>query len=149
MIQTRGMRWWDIPDVHELERKCFPQDTWTRDQFWQELAQPTRRYLVAVTGQQIVGYAGAFIVAPDSDVQTLAVDPDFRAQGIGQLLVEGLFAVAGESGATAMVLEVRADNAAAIGLYERNGFVAISRRSRYYPDGSDALILQRRPVKPA
>jgi len=41
------------------------------------------------------------------------------------------------------MLEVRADNAAAIALYERLRFRAISTRPRYYPDGTDALVMRR------
>lgn len=146
MIQIRDMRWWDIPEVHELERRCFPRDTWTIEQFWTELAQPTRRYQVATSDDSIVGYAGIFVLAPDSDVQTLAIADENRGQGLGGQLLDAAIASAVSAGARSMHLEVRADNDAALGLYERRGFAVISRRSSYYPDGSDALILQLRPL---
>lgn len=149
MTEIRPMRWWDIPAVQHIEEQCFsrfPGDSWSIQQFWQELAQPTRNYVVAVDGASIVGYAGAFILAPDSDIQTVAVDPRYRGRGIADQLIEALMTQAEIGGATSMLLEVRADNAAAIALYERHGFEPLSRRSKYYPDGGDALIWRRRPL---
>lgn len=146
MITVRRMRWWDVATVHRLEMQCFPLDSWSLEQFWQELGQPTREYVVAEDGSSIVGYAGAFVLSPDSDVQTIAVDPAVRGRGIGEQLLEHLISTASDQGATGMVLEVRSDNSSAIGLYERFGFERISRRAGYYPDGGDAVILQRRPL---
>jgi len=146
MIEIRTMRWWDIPQVHELEQQCFPRDTWTIEQFWTELAQPTRRYQVAWSDDVIVGYCGIFLLAPESDVQTLAIADEHRGQGVGGQLLDVAIASAGSAGARSMTLEVRADNEAALALYGRRGFAVISRRSSYYPDGSDALILQLRPL---
>ena len=146
MIEIRTMRWWDIAQVHDLEQRCFPRDTWSVDQFWQEVAQPTRRYQVAASDDSIVGYSGIFILAPDSDVQTLAVADEYRGRGVGGQLLDAAIASAASAGARTMTLEVRADNDPALTLYERRGFAVISRRSSYYPDGSDALILQLRPL---
>ncbi len=43
-----------------------------------------------------------------------------------------------------MMLEVRADNAAALRLYERAGFVLLSTRRRYYQPGDvDALVMRK------
>jgi len=146
MIEIRTMRWWDIAQVHELEQRCFPRDTWSVEQFWTELAQPTRRYQVVASDDWIVGYCGIFILAPDSDIQTLAVAEDQRGRGVGRQLLDAAIASAASAGARSMTLEVRADNDAALTLYEGRGFAIVSRRSSYYPDGSDALILQLRPL---
>ena len=146
MIEIRTMRWWDIAQVHELEQRCFPRDTWSIEQFWTELAQPTRRYQVVASDDSIIGYSGIFILAQDSDIQTLAVAEDQRGRGVGRQLLDAAIASAASAGARSMTLEVRADNHAAVTLYESHGFATISRRSSYYPDGSDALILQLRPL---
>jgi hypothetical protein len=44
------------------------------------------------------------------------------------------------------MLEVRADNAGAIALYERFGFERISVRRGYYPGGVDAWVMRLRPL---
>jgi ribosomal-protein-alanine N-acetyltransferase len=130
--------------VAGLEGALFPQDPWSVEQFWQELAQDTRAYVVADGEEGLEGYAGAFLLAPDSDVQTIGVRADRRGRGLASRLLSALTAEARASGCTHMMLEVRADNAAAIRLYERHGFAAISRRPAYYPDGGDALVMRAR-----
>jgi [ribosomal protein S18]-alanine N-acetyltransferase len=137
------MRWWHLPQVAAIEAGLFPADPWSSEQFWQELAQPTRTYLVALEDDAVIGYAGMFVMPPDADVQTVAVRADRQGRGVArQLLVALLDHVEGR-GATHTLLEVRADNVQALGLYESLGFVRISERRRYYPDGGDALILRR------
>jgi ribosomal-protein-alanine N-acetyltransferase len=47
-----------------------------------------------------------------------------------------------------MFLEVATNNWAARALYSAAGYAEVGRRRRYYPDGSDALVL-RAPLSPA
>ena len=148
MITVRPMRWWDIPSVHGIEESCFPNDSWSVDQFWRELAGATRDYVVADSNGTVVGYAGISSIASDSDLQTLAVDPRHRGAGLGRQLLATMLEHAHERGATSMILEVRADNTAAQKLYATAGFETIATRARYYPAGSDALIMRRRPLSP-
>ena len=138
------MRWWHLDRVADLEQELFPQDPWKKEQFWQELELDTRRYVVATSSGDVVGYAGAFVLSPDSDVQTIAVRADCQGAGLGARLLVELVRSARAAGATQMMLEVRSDNVHAISLYERHRFEAISTRRRYYPDGGDALIMRRR-----
>ncbi len=145
-VQIRPMRWWDIPAVTALEQTLFPTDAWSEEQFWGELAQQTRLYLTAERAGHVIGYAGAFVLAPDSDLQTIAVDPSVQGAGTGRRLLTELMALVSELGAESMMLEVRADNSRAITMYERMGFERISTRARYYADGTDAQIWRRRPL---
>lgn len=83
----------------------------------------------------------------EGEILTLAVDPRRRREGLARLLVEAACALARESGAEAMFLEVALDNAAAIGLYRRAGFDEVGRRPGYYDRGggqrADALVMRR------
>ena len=146
MTRVRQMRWWDLSRVHEIESACFANDRWSIDQFWRELSGPTRDYVVAELDRTVVGYAGIATIAPDCDLQTIAVDPAERGSGIGAQLLRTALHRARSRGATSMILEVRADNARAKELYERNGFDTIATRRGYYRDGSDALIMRCRPL---
>ena len=146
MIEVRPMRWWDIPRVHAIEKVCFPDDSWSLDQFWRELAGDTRDYCVAEIDGTVIGYAGISTIPPDSDLQTLAVDPQHRGSGVGRDLLLSALHHASDRGATSMILEVRTDNSAARSLYTEVGFESIATRSRYYPDGGDALIMRCRPI---
>ncbi|MDQ1697281.1 MAG: [ribosomal protein S18]-alanine N-acetyltransferase [Frankiaceae bacterium] len=142
----RPMRWWDIEPVLRLENELFLGDAWSDTMFWSELAERSSRcYLVATQLDDVVGYAGLCAYPPDQAyVQTIAVDPRHQGQGAGTMLLLALLAEAQQRGCANVDLEVRADNARAIALYERHGFRRIGVRRRYYqPSGTDALVMRR------
>ena len=145
-VDVRPMRWPDIEPVHRLESELFTVDPWSIEQFWSELAQQSRAYAVAVDGERIIGYAGAFLLAPDSDVQTIAVSPRDQGRGVGAILLTWLIEQAVAQGCRQMLLEVRSDNVPAIAMYERFGFERISVRRDYYERGVDAVIMRLRPI---
>jgi ribosomal-protein-alanine N-acetyltransferase len=144
VVQVTPMRWWHIGEVAELEAELFPDDRWSVEQFWSELAQPTRSYVVVTESNRIIGYAGLFVVAPQSDVQTIAVRSDSQGKGVGAALLAALLDEAARRGAAEILLEVRSDNEAAVSIYTRHGFERISHRRGYYPDGGDAAIMRHR-----
>ena len=146
-VTLRRMRWWDIPAVRELEHRLFPQDSWTVETFWSELAgvPATRHYLVAEAADgRIVGYAGLFAARDQADVQTIGVHTDHQGTGLGRRLLDALLAEAERRGCREVFLEVRAENEAAIRLYERASFEVTGRRRGYYGPGVDALTMRRR-----
>ncbi len=146
-VILRPMRWWDIAPAAQIDHERFGDTAWTQAQFWGELAQPTRHYVVAARvhpgGEEIVGYAGLWFMPPDSDVQTLAVAAGQEGTGLGSRLLACLLDEARARGCARTMLEVRADNARAISLYSRHGFEVVSRRSSYYGPGLDAVIMCR------
>lgn len=144
-VRVRRMRWWDIEEAAALERGLFPGDAWSVEAFWGELAKrDSRYYLVARAASGLVGYAGLLAGPGEADVLTLAVAPTVRRNGLGRRLLGELLAEAERRGCTDIHLEVRADNAAAVALYAREGFERVGVRRRYYADGTDAWVLRRR-----
>ena len=89
-VTVEPLRWWHLPQVHAIEEVLFPGDCWSVEQFWSELAQPTRCYVVATDADEVVGYAGLFLLPPDADIQTVAVRQDRQGQGIARRLVSDL-----------------------------------------------------------
>ena len=92
---------------------------------------------------QVIGFASARLLVAEAHVVRLAVSEAHRRRGTGRALLDGLIAWAVTSGAEALLLEVRAGNAAALALYARAGFEVEGRRDGYYPDGEAALLLRR------
>ncbi|GII88565.1 ribosomal-protein-alanine acetyltransferase [Sphaerisporangium siamense] len=135
----------DLPAVLSIERATFPFDAWSEGMLRGELAdQPrTRHYIVAVAGGEIVGYAGLAAAGDQADVQTIAVRTASQRAGIGSAMLSELLAEAVRRGATAVFLEVRADNPPAQAMYERFGFERIGLRRDYYDDGTDAIMMMR------
>ena len=77
---------------------------------------------------------------PIAYIQTIEVLPALRGQGAGSELLHRLEASARASGAQVFWLHVDAENAPAIRIYERHGYVCEGREGNYYPQGREALI---------
>lgn len=97
---------------------------------------------VAQDLETIVGYAGLWLMVDSAHVTTIAVDPPYRGEGIGELLLVGLIDKAIALGAREMTLECRVSNYIAQALYRKYTFRSSGLRKRYYSDdGEDALIM--------
>jgi ribosomal-protein-alanine N-acetyltransferase len=147
-VTLRPLRWWDVERLIPVERDLFGPTAWTAEAFWAELAHPRSRWYVIAEGPagELLGYAGLMVSGSEADVQTVAVAPSGRHRGLGSVLVEALVGQAVRRGAASVLLEVRADNATAIRLYQRHGFEQISLRRRYYQPGDvDAVIMRMFP----
>ena len=141
--ELRPMRWWDIEPVMSIEESVFESTAWSAAQFWGELAHDDRAYVVMDDDEGVVGYAGLMVRPPTADVQTIAVAPRARRRGLATAMLRHLLEVAEASGCREVMLEVRADSAGAVALYEIHGFEVIARRTSYYGPGLDALIMRR------
>jgi [ribosomal protein S18]-alanine N-acetyltransferase len=139
------MRWWHVDDVLRLENDLFDDDRWTARTYWSELGQlDTRHYLVAVDDGVVQGYAGFCDYPDEGFVQTIAVARQAQGNGLGARLLQALLDEAARRRRSRVLLEVRADNAPAIALYERFGFRRSGvRRGYYQPSGADALVMER------
>lgn len=145
MSTLRDVHWTDIEQLARLERELFADDAWSQQTWWAELAgRPRRDYVAEVEGAEVRGYAGLDHGGDVADVMTIAVAPSARGRGLGRRLLDELETRARAGRAASVMLEVRADNAAAIGLYDRAGYTVVSIRRRYYQPGDvDALVMRK------
>lgn len=149
--QVRDLHWSDIPALAVLEHELFGPDAWAEATWWAELAgRPRREYVVLERQGEggIVGYAGLDHGGEVADVMTIATAPRAQGEGVGRLLLDLLLDRAERRGASAVLLEVRADNTRAVRLYERAGFAQISVRRRYYQPGDVDALIMRKLLKP-
>ncbi|MBO4780341.1 MAG: ribosomal protein S18-alanine N-acetyltransferase [Selenomonadaceae bacterium] len=131
----------DADAVAVIEEQSFAMP-WRREDFWREAQNELATYIVGEFDGQIVAYAGAWVSFGQAEVMSVAVAPEFRGQGLGTLLFGALIKAVKARGATAITLEVRPSNTAAIKLYESFGLRRAGRRRGYYLDnGEDALIM--------
>ena len=144
-VSLRDMTSTDLPVVLELEEELFAPDTWTAAMYRDELHRAdSRHYLVAVDDAgAVVGYAGLIAYPEEAHIATIGVTATAQGQGIGALLLDTLLAEA-DTRSQVVLLEVRADNEVAQGLYRRRGFTEIGRRRGYYqPSNTDAVVMSR------
>ncbi|QZY47574.1 MULTISPECIES: ribosomal protein S18-alanine N-acetyltransferase [Mycolicibacterium] len=136
----------DAARCAELEAQLFDgDDPWPERAFLAELAAKHNYYVAARVDDKVVGYAGIARLGRfkpyEYEIHTVGVDPAWQGQGIGRGMLSRLLDYAGDG---TVFLEVRTDNAAAIALYESEGFVRIGVRKRYYRvSGADAYTMKR------
>jgi ribosomal-protein-alanine N-acetyltransferase len=97
--------------------------------------------------EAVVGYSGMWIMVDEAHITTIAVDPAYRSEGIGELLLLALLERAQDRGAGEATLECRVSNDVAQRLYRKYTFRDAGIRKRYYSDdGEDALIMTSEPL---
>lgn len=132
-----------VAQVAQLEKLCF-SCPWSEISVSGELSNPLSLWIVAVEGEQVIGYVGSQSVMGESDMMNIAVAPNFRRQGVARMLVKELIAQLKYNDVYCLTLEVRVSNIPAIKLYEKMGFVQVGRRPNYYTaPKEDALILRK------
>ena len=140
MISFRLCEEKDLPFVMELDREAF-FDPWSRDTWQGELQNKIAVWLVEELNNQVVGYAGIWVVAVEAQVMRVAVKEELRNQGLGLVLTRALIQKAWDAGADAVTLEVRESNVAAQKVYERCGFVSEGVRPNYYEDTHEGAVI--------
>ena len=136
----------DLDEVLAIEHVSFATP-WSRGAFLYEMRQnPAARCWVArgaPPAPSVLGYLCLWEIPPEIHITNLAVDPEWRRQGIARALLAAILEDARRRGLALAFLEVRPNNAEALGLYEGLGFQVVGRRKGYYFDtGEDALLMQ-------
>lgn len=95
----------------------------------------------------ILGYGGLWLMYDEAHISTIAMRPDWRGRGLGELLLVGLLRQALALKANLVTLEVRVSNTRAQQLYQKYYFEIVGRRRGYYTDnGEDALLMTTPPL---
>lgn len=141
MISFREMKPEDADAVEAVEKASFAVP-WSRKSFWEEAANERTYYLLALDDDEVIGYAGTWILGDEAQITNVAVAPEYRGKKVGTGLMTELIEEAKRRGATRMTLEVRPSNTAALALYQKFGFTDCGHRPHYYLDnGEDAVIM--------
>lgn len=134
-----------IQAVADIEAIIQPQD-WGYQTIIELLEQDSIELLVAYQSDKVVGYCLYQTVFEQAEILRIGTHPDYQRQGIASQLFIALNKALQDNKVESLLLEVRADNAPAIALYECQGFSVIHRRSGYYSQPNqpaiDALIMQ-------
>ena len=143
-----------IQAVANIEAIVQPQDAWSYQTLLELLEQDSIDMLIVYKHEKeqqteessIIGYCLYQMVFEQAEVLRIGTYPDYQRQGIASQTIDKLHKVLQSNQVVNLLLEVRADNHAAIALYERQAFAVIHRRKGYYqsPNQSavDALIMQ-------
>jgi [ribosomal protein S18]-alanine N-acetyltransferase len=134
----------DLAALVALERLCSSHP-WSETMLASALSGRAGERIVGARAddgsQELLGFCLFRAVADEVEIHDVAVDPSRRRQGLARALLVRAIALAAASGALVAHLEVRAGNAAAIGLYCQLGFEPVGRRPGYYTSPEEDALL--------
>lgn len=150
--------------LQKIDALTQSQKPWSAATFCSLLSN-THHHLLYVTKQHMqattktsansvmVGFCLYQQLFESAEILRIATHPHYQRQGIGKQMLMALFDTLTQQQAQHILLEVRADNVAAIALYQQHGFVQIDIRKGYYSPKAhsehelqpqvDALIMQK------
>ena len=132
-----------LDQMADLMQRCHG-DLWSREALAATLEGASgRAWTVEGAEPPPVGFVIARRIVDLVEIDLVGVVPEARRRGAAQFMLQGLIEAESRAQATEVRLELRESNAAARALYEGLDFVVVGERSRYYPDGENALLLTR------
>ena len=142
----RRMAAGDIDAVVAFAKQIPEAPHWNREEYGrcvvlEESGPLLRAGFVAETKGRLLGFSVGKLVAGVCELESVAVFPENRGQGVGRALFNAVADWALASGAARMELEVRASNHRAIKLYERAGLLREGLRPAYYESPEEDAVL--------
>jgi [ribosomal protein S18]-alanine N-acetyltransferase len=151
-VRIRPMSASDLERVVEIAASLPAAPQWAAPVYRAALDPshaPRRIALVAAdpASDAALGFLVASVVAPEAELETIAVARQGQRRGVGARLLRSLVDALRPEHVNQLLLEVRASNRAAVAFYRALGFRDAGRRARYYADPEEdaALMALRLP----
>ena len=129
-----------LDQIYKIEKESF-SDSWSFESLENEISNKNTCFLVAVSGDEVLGYALEKLCLETADILKIAVKFSFRHFGISKLLLNALIIDAINFKAKKIFLEVRVSNMIAMNLYKSFGFKTISTRKDFYSSPREDAFL--------
>lgn len=135
--------------VAAIEAMVQLQEPWSYKTINDLLQQDSIKLMLMTdtNNDEVVGYCLYQVLFEQAEIFRIGTHPNYQRQGIASQIFVRLNEELKNQQVEALLLEVRADNIAAIALYEQQGFTIIHSRKGYYQVGLqsaiDALMMQR------
>ncbi len=149
MVQIRPGNEADIDDLLVIEDECFSiyyygQYKFGVDEFLYYLYSPNCILLVAASGAHVTGYTAAVRrprAAAILHIDSIAVLPKHRNQGIGNQLLQALIEEARQRRCKTLALEVATPNEAGLAFFKSHGFRQVRKLPNYYGRHLDGILM--------
>jgi ribosomal-protein-alanine N-acetyltransferase len=121
-----------------IHQAAFDKAGWSLEQMQESVKNP-HNYVIK---HGDVGFVLFQLLGDECEVITLAVLPQFQGKGFAREMIIEMLGICGFMKVKKVFLEVSTKNTTALNLYRKFTFIEYNRRSKYYADGSDAILLQ-------
>jgi len=127
---VREMNHDDLAMVSDIERRSY-EFPWSHGVF-RDCLLAGYQCIALIREGRVAGYAILSVAAGEAHILNLCVDPEFRALGYGERMLDELLYRARSASVREISLEVRPTNETAIALYRKKGFHQVAARPAYY-----------------
>jgi len=145
LFSSLKLREWqtaDIAPMAEIEQQAYPYP-WSAG-ILRDCLEAGHWGWVASSRGEIAAYAVVQAVLDEAHLLNVCVAPGWQGLGVGRGMLQSVMQQCLERDMTRMLLEVRASNISAIGLYRSLGFQQDGVRKGYYPASGgreDAVLM--------
>lgn len=138
----RSVNTTDLKSVFAIEYQNFP-DPYPMSLLKKLASMYSDTFLIAEANGTILGYIiGAVRWGNVGHVLAVAIDPQYKRQGVGSVLMEETLSRFRRKGAKVTKLEVRKSNVVAQNFYHKLGFADGFEVPYYYEDGETAVTME-------
>ena len=142
MISIKQIHEKDIDLCYELDLKTI--SLWSKQQWEKEFKKEgIKIYGISITNL-LVGICVLQVVLDEAQINYFAIKNKFRNKGFGSHLMNYLIKVCEKINVNKLQLEVSQNNITAERFYSRFDFFTVGIRKKYYKDGTDALLKEKK-----
>jgi len=142
MIQIKEIKYQDYLNCYYFDSNSFK--FWDKIQWENELRKNNVKSLGIYSENLIVGICVFFLIFEEAELRYFSISPNLRRRGLGKKLFNKFLQICKKENINKIFLEVSIKNKEAIGFYEYFRFKTIGIRKKYYKDGSDALLKEKK-----
>lgn len=131
----------DVEGVHNVSKLSL-KEGWSLNEISKELSNEFANYIVLKSSSdEVIGFAGAWIIASEGQITNVAIHPNYRGRGYGFKLMESLIKHLNSKDCYDITLEVRESNIIAQNLYKSLGFKSEGIRKNFYEDNKESAVI--------
>ena len=144
MIKLEKAQSKDVAFLNNLHKTTIGS-SWSEQDFLNAIKERGNKVSLIIEEGVSVGYIMINVLSPEAEIINIAVTPEKQARKIGTKALDILMSELFVQGIESVFLEVR-ENSKAVNFYKKHNFEIIGLRRQYYPDGENALRMQRKLV---
>ena len=142
MLSIKQINEKDIELCYELDSNTI--SLWSKEQWVQEFKKEGVKVFGLLLSNLVIGICVFHIVLDEAQINFFVVNQKYRKKGFGSYLMIYLIKQCEKLNIHKLVLEVSRTNVVAEKFYNRFDFSTVGIRRKYYKDGSDALLKEKK-----
>ena len=142
MISIKQLNEKDIDLCYELDSKTI--SLWSKKQWVNVLNKKDIKVFGLLLRNLLIGICVCQLVVDEVQINFFAINKEFRKKGFGSYLMTHLIKQSKKLNKNKILLEVSKSNVIAEKFYNHFNFSTVGIRSKYYKDGSDALLKEKK-----